>query len=149
MPSELRIEHWIATTPQEVWRAYTTPDLFHRFFAPDGLHIPLETVVMELHVGGRFEFDMVFDHSGEVSPNRGVVVELSPPHRMVFREPDFMGSELRSTQQFDADGGGTLVSVVQEGLPAEVVGNPEVVEAFRSCFRKLGQVLGVETENRD
>lgn len=143
------IKHWIATSPEEVWQAYTTPELFHQFFAPDGLHIPLASVLMELRVGGRFEFDMVFDDSGEVSPNRGVVVELEPPGRMVFREPEFMGGELRSTQLFTDDGAGTMITVVQEGLPDEVEGNPEVVEAFRSCFRKLGRLLGVATENRD
>ncbi len=149
MAETLIIKHWIASTPAEVWRAYTTPEMFHQFFAPDGLHIPLESVVMELHAGGRFEFDMIFDESGEVSPNRGYVLELHPPTRMVFREPDFMGNELRSTQTFIEDGGGTLITVVQEGLPGEVVANPEVVEAFRSCFRKLGRLLGVATENRD
>ncbi|MBU3690146.1 MAG: hypothetical protein B7C54_03650 [Acidimicrobiales bacterium mtb01] len=149
MTSSILIRHWVATTPQEIWRAYTTPELFHQFFAPDGLHIPLETVVMDLRVGGRFDFDMVFDHSGEVSPNRGFVVELDPPNRLVFREPDFMGSELRSTQSFTAEGSGTLISVLQEGVPDELVGNPEVLEAFRSCYRKLGRLLGVETENRD
>ena len=149
MTAELRVRHWVETSPEEVWRAYTTPEMFHRFFAPDGLHIPLESVVMELRVGGRFDFDMVFDHSGEVSPNRGFIVELDPPHRVVFREPDFMGSELRSTQTFEVDGSGTLITVVQEGVPDEVAGSPEVIEAFRSCYRKLGLVLGVATENRD
>ena len=148
MNSTLRIEHWVATTPEEVWRAYTTPEIFHRFFSPDGLHIPLESVVMELWVGGRFEFDMVFDESGEVSPNRGFVVALDPPNRMEFREPDFQGQELRSTQHFVADGSGTSISIVQEGVPEELIGNPEVLEAFRSCFRKLGAVLAVATEDR-
>ena len=23
------IRHWIDTTPEEVWRAYTTPEIFH------------------------------------------------------------------------------------------------------------------------
>jgi uncharacterized protein YndB with AHSA1/START domain len=149
MTAELRVRHWVETSPEEVWRAYTTPEMFHRFFAPDGLHIPFESVVMDLRVGGRFDFDMVFDYSGEVSPNRGFIVELDPPHRMVFREPDFMGSELRSTQTFAGDGSGTLITVVQEGVPDEVAGSPEVIEAFRSCYRKLGVVLGVATENRD
>lgn len=148
MTSTLQIEHWIATSPEEVWRAYTTPELFHQFFAPDGLHIPIESVVMELRVGGRFEFTMVHDQSGDENPNRGLVVALEPPHRMVFCEPDFMGSELHSTQTFIANGAGTLITVVQEGVPDALIGNPEVTEAFRSCFRKLGRLLGVDTENR-
>lgn len=149
MTSTLHVKHWVATSPEEIWRAYTTPELFHQFFSPDGLRIPLESVVVELEVGGRFEFDMIFEESGEVSPNRGVIVALEPPNRMVFLEPDFMGGELRSAQQFTADGAGTLISIAQEGLPEEIVGNPEVLEAFRSCYRKLGRVLGVATENRD
>lgn len=103
---------------------------------------------MEFHVGGRFEFDMVFEESGEVSPNKGVILELEAPHKMVFGEPEFMGGELRSTQTFTAENGGTLVVVTQEGLPEEIVNNPAVLEAFRSSFRKLGRVLNVQTENR-
>ena len=37
------ISHWVETTPAEVWNAYTTPELFHQFFSPDGLHIPLDS----------------------------------------------------------------------------------------------------------
>jgi uncharacterized protein YndB with AHSA1/START domain len=144
----LVIRHWVKTTPEEVWNAYSTPELFHQFFAPEGLNIPLESVVMEFHVGGRFEFDMVFEESGEVSPNKGIILELEAPHKMVFGEPEFMGGELRSTQTFTADNGGTLIVVTQEGLPEELIDNPEVLEAFRSSFRKLGRVLGVNTENR-
>lgn len=146
--TSLVINHWIEATPEEVWKCYTTPELFHQFFSPDGLHIPLESVVMELRIGGRFEFDMVFDESGEVSPNKGLIVELEQPHKMVFSEPDFMGKELRSTQTFEAQGTGTLISVIQEGLPEELVDNPEVHDAFHSCYRKLGRLLGVETESR-
>ncbi|CAB4608755.1 unannotated protein [freshwater metagenome] len=142
------VSHWIATTPEKVWEAYTTPEIFHQFFAPDGLHVPLDSVNVEIRVGGRFDFNMVFDDTGVVNENRGVIVELQEPNKMVFSEPEFMGSELRSTQAFDADNGGTRITVTQDGLPEELIGNPEVIEAFRSTFRKLGRVLDVDTENR-
>ena len=144
----LVITHWVGATPDVLWNAYSTPELFHQFFSPEGLSIPLESVVMEFHVGGRFEFDMVFEESGEVSPSKGIILELEAPHKMVFGEPEFMGGELRSTQTFTADNGGTLITVTQEGLPEELIDNPAVLEAFRSSFRKLGRVLGVNTENR-
>jgi hypothetical protein len=67
---------------------------------------------------------------------------------MVFGEPEFMGGELRSTQTFVPERDGTLIVVTQEGLPTELIDNPEVLEAFRSSFRKLGRVLNVNTENR-
>jgi uncharacterized protein YndB with AHSA1/START domain len=148
MSSVLKISHWVAATPEVVWNAFTTPELFHQFFAPEGLSIPLDSIVMELEVGGRFEFNMVFDESGDVNPNKGIVKELEAPHRWVFGEPDFMGAELLSTQTFTPENGGTLITVTQEGLPEEFIGNPDVLEAFRSSYRKLGRVLNVATENR-
>ena len=59
-----------------------------------------------------------------------------------------MDGKLLSTQTFIADGHGTLITVTQEGLPDELVDNPEVIEAFRSTFRKMGRLLGIDTENR-
>lgn len=146
MSENLIIRHWIATSPEEVWRAYTTPEIFHRFFSPEGLSIPLESVVIEPWAGGRFECTMVFDDTGVENPNIGVLEVVEPPHTLVGGEPSY---GFRSTQTFTEEAGGTLIMVVQEGLPAEIIGNPEVVEAFRSSYRKLGQVLDVATEERD
>lgn len=148
----LVIQHWIATTPEEVWRAWTTPGIFHRWFSPEGLHIPLETVVIEPWVGGRFELTMVFDETGQRNENKGVLVEVEEPHRIVGGElsiGDGGPGGIRSVQTFTADGDGTLIRVEQHGLPAELVGNPQVHEAFRSSYRKLGRVLGVETQERE
>lgn len=144
--TRLVIEHWVDAPREMVWNAYTTPEIFHQFFAPEGLTIPLESVVIEMKVGGRFECTMVFDESGEESPNIGTVLEVDPPHRFVGGEQIWDG--FRSSWTFDEDGTGTLITVVQEGLPEDVVNNPAVVEAFRSSYRKLGRVLGVRTENR-
>lgn len=146
MPENLIIRHWIATSPEEVWGAYTTPRIFHQFFAPEGLSIPLESVVIEPWVGGRFECTMVFDDSGVENPNIGVLSVVDPPHTLVGEEPTI---GFRSTQSFTEEAGGTLITVVQEGLPPEVIGNPDVIAAFRSSYRKLGRVLGVATEERD
>lgn len=146
MTENLIIRHWIATSPEEVWRAYTTPEIFHQFFSPEGLSIPLESVVIEPWVGGRFECTMVFDDTGVENPNIGVLESVEPPHTLVGGEPSL---GFRSTQSFTEEAGGTLIMVVQEGLPAEIIGNSEVVEAFRSSYRKLGRVLGVVTEERD
>ena len=146
MAENLIIRHWIATSPEEVWRAYTTPEIFHRFFSPEGLSIPLESVVIEPWAGGRFECTMVFDDTGVENPNIGVLEVVEPPHTLVGGEPSL---GFRSTQTFTEEAGGTLIMVVPEGLPAEISGNPEVVDAFRSSYRKLGQVLDVATEERD
>ncbi len=142
----LVIRHWVATSPDEVWKAYTTPEILYRFFAPEGLSIPLDSVIIEPWVGGRFECNMVFDETGEVSPNIGRFSVVEPPHTLVGEEPDI---GFRSTQTFTPEGDGTLITIIQEGLPPELVGNPEVIAAFRSSYRKLGRVLGLETQDRE
>lgn len=55
MSTQLVVTHWVGADRQTVWNAFTTPEIFHQFFAPEGLSIPLESVVIEPHVGGRFE----------------------------------------------------------------------------------------------
>lgn len=148
----LVIQHWIATSPQEVWRAWTTPEIFHQWFSPEGLHIPLDTVVIEPWVGGRFECTMVFDETGQRNENKGVLLEVQEPNLIVGGELN-VGEEIttgfKSVQSFTEDAGGTLIRVEQHGLPEELVGNPQVHEAFRSSYRKLGRVLGVETQERE
>jgi hypothetical protein len=144
--SKLVIQHWIAASPEEVWNAFVTPELFHQFFSPDGLHIPLESVVIEPWVGGRFECTMVFDESGDRNENKGVLTEVDPPHRLVGEEPSI---GFRSVQSFTSDSDGTLIRVEQFGLLDELIGNTEVHEAFRSSYRKLGRLLEVATQERE
>ena len=151
-PTPLVIQHWIATSQEEVWRAWTTPEIFHQWFSPEGLHIPLDTVVIEPWVGGRFELTMVFDETGQRNENKGTLIEVREPELIVGGELT-VGDEItvpfRSVQSFTADNGGTLIRVQQHGLPAELVGNTQVHEAFRSSYRKLGRLLGVATEERE
>jgi uncharacterized protein YndB with AHSA1/START domain len=149
----LVINHWIATTPQEVFTAYTTPELLHQWFSPEGLSIPLDTVVIEPRVGGRFECTMIEEATGVRHENVGHYLEFEPPHRLVGGEQLLVGGndmpDFRSVQEFTVEGDGTRIHIEQYGLPAEFVGNPMVIEAFRSSYRKLGRLLGVETQERD
>lgn len=148
----LVIQHWIATTPEEVFRAWTTPELFHQWFSPEGLHIPLETVVIEPWAGGRFELTMVFDETGQRNENNGTIIEIREPNLIVGGEltvGDEIREPIRSVQTFTPEGDGTLIRVEQHGLPEGLVGNTQVHEAFRSSYRKLGRLLNVETQERE
>ena len=146
MSEPLVIQHWVNASPQVVWDAFTTPEIFHQFFAPDGLHIPLESVLIEPWVGGRFECTMIFDETGQENPNVGTYTEFEPPHRFVGEEPSI---GFRSVQTFTDENGGTLIRVEQFGFAQQLIGNPEVHAAFRSSYRKLGRVLGVDTQERE
>lgn len=143
----LIVKHWVDAPKQIVWDAFFTPELFHQFFSPEGLSIPLESVIIEPWVGGQFACVMVFDETGEESPNNGILVEYDPPHRYAGAEN--IGEGFHSEWKFDDENGGTLITVTQNGLPPELTTDPQVLEAFRSSYRKLGRLLNVATENRE
>ena len=138
------ITHWIETTPEVVWNAYTTPEIFAQFFSPVGLSVPLDSVVLDARPGGRFECTMVVDETGEEYVNAGTYLEVNEPNFFSCSE---QGMQLISNQTFTASGTGTLIEVLQTNIPIEFVG-PGVEDAFRSTWVKLGNVLGVATEPR-
>ena len=141
--STLRISRWVSGSPRQVWNAYTTPDLFVQFFAPDGLSIPIDSVCLEPWPSGRWECTMVFDASGEEHPNIGVFTEVDEPRSFSAFEPSV---GLTSTQTFTDDQKGTLIEIVQRDVPVEFA-VPEVPFHFNTCFDKL-ESLFAEPERK-
>ena len=133
----LNISRWVSATPEQVWDAYTTPELFAQFFAPDGLSIPLESVCLEPKPRGRWECTMVFDETGDEHPNIGVFTEVDPPHGFTALEPSV---GLTSIQKFTSDQKGTLIEIEQRDVPVAFA-VPEVPFHFNTCFDKLEAVF--------
>ena len=129
--------------PQQVWDAYTTPELFVQFFAPDGLSIPIESVCLEPRPGGRWECTMVFDESGEEHPNIGTFTAVDPPRGFSAFEPSV---GLTSVQTFSDDQKGTLIEIVQHDVPVQFA-VPEVPFHFNTCFDEL-ESLFAEPESK-
>ena len=131
--TDLTVTRWVPLSQQQVWDAYTTPELFHRFFSPVGLSIPIEKLTLEMWPGGTVEFTMVVDETGEEHHNHGTCTVVEEPVRMAFHEEAW---DMTSTQTFVAENGGTRITVEQVGVPVEFV-SPEVDGAFQSCWDKL------------
>ena len=138
---EIRVTRFFAgVEPERLFHAYTTPAELAEFFAPKGLSIDVESVVIEPHVGGRFECTMVFDDTGEEAASIGVLIEVEAPNRIVGTEPD---SGMISSQTFTAVDGGTELVVHQTNVPSQFL-TPEVEPAFQSSFDKLQELLDRE-----
>lgn len=125
--------------PREVvYAAYMDPQQLIQFWCPEGLHIPIESVIIEPQPGGRFQCDMVFDHNDEVLPGEGFFVSLDPPASFTFREPRVnITGTLSFVEQPD---GRTTVTMHQENVPLEYAG-PEAVAGFTSVFDRLERHL--------
>ena len=71
-------------TPAEIWAAWTNPDEAARWWHPRGLSTPRETVSIDARVGGRYEYTMVNDATGEEYVTVGEYREVVPMEKLVF-----------------------------------------------------------------
>ena len=62
-----------------VWRFLTEPALLAQWFGPVGVHVDSASVIVEPHVGGRWELDMVDDASADRFPFRARLTVVIPP----------------------------------------------------------------------
>lgn len=62
-----------------VWRFWTEPEHLAKWFGPAEVHIDDASVVVQPHVGGRWDLDMVDDESGERYPLRARFTAIIPP----------------------------------------------------------------------
>ena len=118
--TSLRIERTYDATPEEVFDAWTTPEVLRRWWAvhPDGT-TPVAEV--DLRVGGRYRLSME-GPDGERHTVQGEYSEVDRPHRLVYSwvwELDAGGLGLASTVavEFRANGERTTVVLEHTGLP--------------------------------
>ena len=82
---QVLITHIFDAPREVVFRAWTDPDHVAQWFGPEHFDTPLETVHIDLRVGGRFELTMVQKPSGARFPVRYEIVELDRPRLLVLR----------------------------------------------------------------
>ncbi|MCU1583686.1 MAG: hypothetical protein JWM49_242 [Microbacteriaceae bacterium] len=65
-----------------VWRFWTEPERLASWFGPKGVTVPIESVAVDLVIGGRWELSMVDTSTGVIHPIRGRILS--------FHEPEFL-----------------------------------------------------------
>jgi uncharacterized protein YndB with AHSA1/START domain len=101
-----------------IWEALTRPKHLAAFWGGDHATVPLETVVVDLRVGGTFAMD-TRDPSSQAPGHR---LEfrydvIDPPELLVFTEPR---TGLETTIRLTATGTSTTIAIHQRRLPAEL-----------------------------
>ena len=125
------------SAPRElVWRCLTEPAELAQFWGPRGMTTPLDGIVVELRVGGRFETLML----GGAGSHRMVATftEVDPPARLGWVEPA-TGMHTTSTLS-DLPDGGTEVVIHQRHVP-EAMRAPEARAGFLTSLDKLEEHL--------
>jgi uncharacterized protein YndB with AHSA1/START domain len=94
---ELEFVRTYAAPQQLVWDAWTDPDQIAQWWGPRGISTPRESIELDLRAGGRMQFDMVDDATGERYPNRGTLLEVDPPARIVWSDDGFADGSGKGT----------------------------------------------------
>jgi len=104
----------IAAAPERVFDAWLDPESVGRwlFATPDGT---MERVELDPRVGGRFRID---ERRGDtVAEHFGEYVEIDRPRRLAFDFwTSFSAERTRVTVAIAADGDGSLLTLVHEGV---------------------------------
>lgn len=119
--AELAGDQLIATrhldaAPALVWEAFTTPEHLAAFWGGHHATVPLDSVVVDLRVGGTFELETQ-GADGTSRPLRFRYEVVDEPTRLVLAEP---ATGITTEIRLQPTGGGTTVVVHQRRLPPEL-----------------------------
>ncbi|HEY3317073.1 MAG TPA: SRPBCC domain-containing protein [Coriobacteriia bacterium] len=115
----------VEAPPDAVWRAWTIPECFARWFFTPPFETPVETVAMDVRPGGEWRATQVNEADGARLPFVGHYREVAEPGRLVmtFENPEDLSDpnvEIVTVTFSDADDGATKLTLRQEGhLPPE------------------------------
>jgi uncharacterized protein YndB with AHSA1/START domain len=123
--------------PRElIFECMTTPAHLAKFWGPTGVSTPIENIEVDLRPGGIFKTIMVNDETGEEYPAIGQYVEIDPPSKLVWSEPDVEGGMTTSVTFVDLGDGTTEVISHQTNVP-EQYRSPEAQAGMTSSFDKF------------
>ncbi len=144
MTLAMRMTRHLPATPDEVFDAYTDAEQQKIWFGILDEHPGIVEIEVDLRVGGR--------QTAVWGPDRDTLftetqtfLEIDRPHRLVTEStgssPDGMTMTTRIEITFEAQGDGTLMTVVQSGFPVPEVRDFFVAEVWAGAFARLAAYL--------
>jgi len=134
----LRVRQAFSAPPATLWRAWTDPDLFSRWWG--GADTEVSDVALHVGVGGTWQATMTV--RGTPVAWSGVYREVVEPSRLVFTLRD--KAYLREVVEVDLapEGEGTLLTLTQAGGTLEEQEYYAIAEGYRQFFHALADVTG-------
>lgn len=114
---QLQVRRVYAVSPEQLFKAWTTPDELKRWHAPDPMTVPL--VEVDLRVGGSYRIHMR-EPGGQEHRVTGTYRVVEPPRRLVYTwKWDHEDTETQVTLEFKPQGNGTELVLTHEGFATE------------------------------
>jgi uncharacterized protein YndB with AHSA1/START domain len=118
MSNTVELHRVLKSTPDRVYRAFTTPGAFAKWLPPHGF---IGTVhAMDCRIGGRYEMSFTNFTTGHSHAFGGEYLELEPEtglrYTAEFDDPHLPG-RMQTTVRLRAVSCGVEVNIKQEGIP--------------------------------
>lgn len=126
---------------QLVWDAWTQPELIAQWWAPNGMHAPLESITCDLREGGTFALKMVVDNGGAEHGLDAVFELVDPISRLVYvnARPD---SDTKFSASFDeVEGDKTELTIVITTTTQDAELRAGAEAGWKDMYEKLAQLL--------
>lgn len=116
MTTGIELRRHLPAPPEEVFRAWTDPELMSQWMT-----LGTATASVDLRVGGAFT--LVMSGEGMTIEQTGEYLEVEPPHLLVFtwRSPFTGGEPSEVTVRLTSEGSGTELVLVHQQLPPDAV----------------------------
>jgi uncharacterized protein YndB with AHSA1/START domain len=141
--AEVQIVHVFDAPRERVFHAWTDPDEVSRWWAPEGLEVPRDSVHIEAEVGGRFYLTMVDPRDRTAYPMRARILEIDVPKLIVLRTDPIpevgIHQSTITTVTFEAVGQRTRMTFTAGPYPDEAFADSEA--GWNSIVAKLDQLL--------
>jgi uncharacterized protein YndB with AHSA1/START domain len=148
----VKLTRTYAAPREQVFAAFTDPDLIALWWGPDGFRTPRETVAVELRAGGRHHKDMVVDDAelaeamgisvGTAFPDRATIVDVDAPSLLVLRsepQPQIGFVEPTLTRiELHAEGSAARVELIDGPYGDEMAPNAEL--GWRQQLERLAAI---------
>lgn len=133
-----RVQRLIDATPEEVFVAWTQPELVARWFAPGAMRAVVSS--LEARPGGKYRIEMHDDAENKTHTVAGKFIEVKNPHRLVmtwcWENGD--GHESLVTVQIAPHKSGTEVTIIHERVKDQASADSHA-KGWTGCLENLAQ----------
>ena len=144
---ELVVTRTFNAPPSTVYRAWTQPELFQRWWMPKSLSgVSLVSCDMDVRTGGKYRLEFAAGGS-ETMAFHGKYIEVVPDERIVWTNDEGEEGAI-TTVTFEDQGGRTLLifhevypskEALEEALQGSAAGLPEQLEQLDELLPSIGK----------
>ncbi|KFF60347.1 hypothetical protein JF66_05260 [Cryobacterium sp. MLB-32] len=142
MPAGIAITRRFATSPERAYALWTDPEQFSVWFGTEAVRVPLDTLSMDVRVGGSWNAVMHLPNGSTIQWT-GDYTEVDPPVRLAFTMTDDPANPAREPVAVDitAVDGGADMTLTQTGGNLSEEQYAQTAIGYNAFFDAMENVL--------